>query len=92
VISYDLHADRICTTSFCILLEAVSSSWAERHARHLLLIKCTAVAPNSGTPNIGDGPNKDTYGYEKCVRLGFDVTLGDPIDVADCIFIAAKGK
>jgi hypothetical protein len=57
-----------------------------------LLITFVAVAPNSGVLAIEDGPNKDTYGYQKCVKINFDVSIGDPITVADCIMIAAKGK
>jgi hypothetical protein len=57
-----------------------------------LLIGSAAVAPGNGKPIITDGPNGDTYGYQKCEKLNFDTTLGDPTTVADCITIAAKGK
>ena len=57
-----------------------------------LLISLVAVAPGNGNLKITDGPNGDIYGYEKCEKLNFDATIGDPTTVADCITIAAKGK
>ncbi|KAI1739994.1 hypothetical protein F4680DRAFT_466146 [Xylaria scruposa] len=52
------------------------------------------ISDDRARPRITDGPNKDTYKYQKCAALNANrgPTTTSPTQVADCLMLLAKAK